>query len=118
MIDRRAVAAILVAGAVVLPRTVVRDSPVICPFRHLTGLPCPSCGLTRSWQAAAHLRLTDSIGYHPLGAATFIGAVAFALDGRYATPRLAERRDVQLSAGVLWLATWLWRLKREASGGR
>ena len=112
MIDRRAVAAILVAGAVILPRSVVRGSLVICPFRRLTGLPCPSCGLSRSWQAAAHLRLRDSLGYHPLGAATFLGAVAIALDGRDGTLRLAQRRDVQLSASAVWLATWLWRLRR------
>lgn len=112
MIDRRAVAAILVAGAVVVPRTFVRGSPVICPFRRLTGLPCPACGLSRSWQSAAHLRLRDSVGYHPFGAATFLGAVAIALDGRDRAPRLAERRDVQLAAGVLWMATWLWRLRR------
>jgi Protein of unknown function (DUF2752) len=115
VIDRRAVAAILVAGAVVLPRSVVRGSLVICPFRRVTGLPCPACGLSRSWQSAAHLRLRDSLDYHPLGAATFLGAVAFALDGQDAMPRLAERRDVQLSAGALWMAAWLWRLMRSTA---
>jgi len=115
VIDRRAVAAILVAGAVVLPRTVLRGSPVICPFRRVTGLPCPACGLSRSWQSAAHLRLRDSLDDHPLGAATFIGAVAMALDGRDGAPRLAERRGVQLSAAALWMATWLWRLRRSTA---
>jgi hypothetical protein len=110
VIDRRGVAALLVAGAVVLPRAVVRDSPVICPFRRVTGLPCPACGLTRSWQAAAHLRVTESIGYHPLGAATLVGAIAVALDSGKGKPHLAERRDVQFSAVALWMATWLWRL--------
>ena len=114
MIDRRAVAAILVAGAVVLPGALVRGSPVICPFRRVTGLPCPACGLTRSWQAAAHLRLRDSIGYHPLGAATFLGAVAIALDDRDGVQRLADRRGVQLSAAALWVASWLWRVTRSS----
>jgi Protein of unknown function (DUF2752) len=116
MIDRRAVAAVLVAGAVVLPRAVLRGSPVICPFRRLTGLPCPACGLTRSWQATAHLHLGDSLGYHPLGAVTFLGAIALALDGGDGTQRLARRREVQVSAGALWIATWLWRLRRSAAG--
>ena len=114
MIDRRGVAAILVAGAVVLPRTLLRGSPVICPFRRVTGLPCPACGLTRSWQAAAHLRLGDSLGDHPLGAATFLGAVAIALDAGDGTARLTRRREVQLSAGALWVTTWLWRLMRSS----
>jgi hypothetical protein len=112
VIDRRGVAALLVAGAVVLPRSVLRDSPVICPFRLVTGLPCPACGLTRSWQAAAHLRLIESLGYHPLGAATLVGAIVVALDGGDGTRRLAERRGLQLSAAALWMATWLWRLAR------
>ena len=112
MIDRRGVAAILVAGAVVLPGVVLRDSPVICPFRRVTGLPCPACGLTRSWQAAAHLRVTDSLGYHPLGAATFVGAIVVALDSGNGPPRLVERRDIQLAAVALWMAAWLWRLAR------
>lgn len=112
MIDRRGVAAILVAGAVVLPRSVLRGSLVICPFRRVTGLPCPACGLTRSWQAAAHLRLGDSLGDHPLGAATFLGAVAIALEAGDGTAPLARRPELQLSAGALWIATWLWRLMR------
>ncbi len=112
MIDRRGVAAILVAGAIALPGTVLRGSPVICPFRRITGLPCPACGLTRSWQAAAHLRVTESLADHPLGAATLLGAVAVALDGGDGTIRLMERRDLQLSAAALWMVTWLWRLAR------
>jgi hypothetical protein len=115
MIDRRGVAAILVAAAVVLPRAVLRGSPVICPFRRVTGLPCPSCGLSRSWQAAAHFRLGDSLGDHPLGAATFLGGVAIALDAGDGTGRLTRRRDVRLSAGALWIATWLWRLMRSTA---
>jgi Protein of unknown function (DUF2752) len=115
VIDRRGVAAILVAGAVVLPRTILRGSPIICPFRRVTGLPCPACGLTRSWQAAAHLRLGESLGYHPLGAATFLGAVAIALDAGGGTARVTRRREVQLSAGALWIATWLWRLMRSTA---
>ncbi len=115
MIDRRGVAAVLVAGAIVLPRTVLRDSPVICPFRRVIGLPCPACGLTRSWQAAAHLRIGDSLGYHPLGAATLLAGLAIALDGGDGTPRLVRRRDVQLSAGAIWMATWLWRLMRSTA---
>ena len=112
MIDRRGLAAILVAGAITLPGTILRGSPVICPFRRVTGLPCPACGLTRSWQAAAHLRVTESLADHPLGAATLLGAVAIALDGGDGTTRLTERRDVQLLAAALWMVTWGWRLAR------
>ena len=114
MIDRRAVAAILAAGAVVLPRTALSRAPVVCPFRRVTGLPCPACGLTRSWQAAAHLHLVASLGHHPLGAATLLGAIAIALDGTDPTPAVAERRSVRAAAIGVWIATWLWRVRRAA----
>jgi hypothetical protein len=116
VIDRRGVAAILVAGAFSLPRGVLRDAPTLCPFRRVTGLPCPTCGLTRSWQAAAHLRLRDSLAYHPLGAATFVAAVMVALAepsaGTGMAHALAQRREVRLSAAAVWLATWAWRVRR------
>jgi len=46
---------------------------------------------------------------------TSAAAVAIALDERDGVPRLAERRDVQMSAGALWIAAWLWRLKRSSA---
>src|SRR5215203_7251255 len=114
VIDRRAVAAILVAAAVALPRGAVRGWPVICPFRRVTGLPCPACGLTRSWQAAAEFRVGDSLGFHPLGAATLVGAVATALDEGDGRPLFAERRGLRVVAIGLWLGAWLWSLRRTA----
>jgi hypothetical protein len=121
VIDRRGAAAVLVGLAIALPGGLLRDEPAICPFRRATGLPCPACGLTRSWQAAAHLQPRDSFGYHPLGAVTFLAAAGIALAGRDGadTRRLADRRSVQLTAAAFWLATWLWRLRRPAeSPGR
>ncbi len=47
--------------------------PVICPFRRLTGLPCPGCGLTRSWVDLMHGRVADAM------AANAFGIVALAL---------------------------------------
>jgi hypothetical protein len=117
VIDRRAVAAILVAAAVALPRDAVGGSPVICPFRRVTGLPCPACGLTRSWQAAAQFQLADSLRYHPLGAATLVGAVAIALDESDGTPPFAERRGLRVAAIAVWLGAWLWRLGRTPTRG-
>ena len=112
MIDRYGVAALMVGAAIALPRAVLSDRLVLCPFRGLTGLPCPTCGFTRSWQAAGHLRLHDSVAYHPLGVASMVAAAGIALGGREGTARVVDRREVQLSAGAVWLAAWLWRLKR------
>lgn len=38
-----------------------------CPFRALTGIGCPLCGLTRSWHAILTGPWRDGLTYHPLG---------------------------------------------------
>jgi len=39
----------------------------ICFFRYLTGLPCPGCGLTRSFSCILHGDFARGYGYHPFG---------------------------------------------------
>jgi hypothetical protein len=39
----------------------------ICVFRHLTGLPCPGCGLTRSFSCILHGNFASGYDYHPFG---------------------------------------------------
>jgi hypothetical protein len=106
-----AVAAIAVAALV--PPTALESAPTLCLFRRVTGRPCPSCGLTRSWIAIAHGQSRTALAQHPFGPLTFLAAVAIALRG----PRVLERaelRDPRLVAalGTLWLGSWLRRLWR------
>jgi hypothetical protein len=41
--------------------------PILCPFRTLTGLPCPACGLTRAFVCLSHGRVEQSLHWHPIG---------------------------------------------------
>lgn len=61
------VVAVALLGAVVVPLHWIEVGPLLCPFRLLTGLPCPGCGMTRSVVALAHGDLHASLFYHPLG---------------------------------------------------
>jgi hypothetical protein len=45
---------------------VVAGLPWRCPFLALTGLPCPTCGLTRATRLALHGELGAATRMHPL----------------------------------------------------
>ncbi len=52
--------------------------PPICAFKNLTGIPCPGCGLTRSFVCLGHGHFADSVRYHPLGPILFLGFIGAA----------------------------------------
>jgi hypothetical protein len=66
----RLLALCLLAGSLLLPLLAFNwvtapNSLVLCPLRAVTGIPCPSCGLTR---ALAHLErghLAAALKFHP-----------------------------------------------------
>ena len=47
----------------------------ICPFRNLTNLPCPLCGLTRSALSFFQGDFHASLLWHPLGPLVGIGVI-------------------------------------------
>lgn len=74
-----AVAAVLLAALQFVP--VRADGSIggvgdICPFRHLTGLPCPLCGMTRSLLCFFQGDWHASLLWHPLGPLLGIGVVS------------------------------------------
>jgi len=105
---------------------------VLCPFRRLTGWPCPGCGLTRALNALAHGQWEMALSFHPLSPIVAAGglwlglsalAKAFfparaplrrwsALDGR----RLASPWVVGLALALI-LGLWAKRLIALALSG-
>ena len=70
------------------------EIPIVCGFRRLTGLPCPGCGLTRSFAFAAHLQIAAAFRAHLLGPVLFAfvaGQVPFRLWRLYAVAATGER---------------------------
>lgn len=67
---------IILTGSVVLPMPGsdgrIMHLPSICPFYHLTGLPCPGCGLTRSFVCISHGHLDEALRWHALGPFIFV----------------------------------------------
>jgi len=102
-----ALGALAVAAA--WPADRAEDGPVVCPFRLVTGLPCPFCGLTRSFVYTLHGRLDDAFAVHLFGPALVVLAAVWAVTWRgggvrWADPeRWARGRARPWFAGVLAL---------------
>ena len=95
------------------PRSLLAADLGVCPFRLVTGRPCPACGLTRSWSAATRLEVRESAAWHPLGIPLLLGALAVS-SGIFA-PRTLEApaaRRWAAAAGAVWLGTWAVRFAR------
>ena len=94
---------VLIALAVgcALPLSWLTSGPSFCPFKVLTGLPCPGCGLTRSSVAFLHGDPTTSLFYHPLGAPIVIAAVVVGLIDAWVWWR--SRRPGQPARPASWL---------------
>jgi len=52
---------------------------LVCPIRSLTGIPCPTCGMTRSLMAVARGEWGEAIGYHAFGPLLFLILLVAAL---------------------------------------
>ena len=72
--------------------------PLICPFRHLTGIPCVGCGGTRALLALARGEVQAAFFWNPLVALTAIGALAWLLYAAVVTLLSAPRLRVRLAA--------------------
>lgn len=45
--------------------TILTDAPW-CPLRHIIGIPCPTCGMTRSYRSLLRAKWEQAFLYHPL----------------------------------------------------
>lgn len=94
--------------------------PELCSLKATTGIPCPGCGLTRSWVSAVHGDLAGSAAHHPLGWLVLLYALAqgvrhaawLALPGRRSgVERIGARLDRGIVVlGALLFLAWIPRL--------
>ncbi|MCZ0914253.1 DUF2752 domain-containing protein [Gordonia amicalis] len=102
-----------VGAACVFTPAGIDAGPGICPFAMMTGLPCPGCGLTRSWVAFMHGDVGAAFRFNVFGPILLVltmVTVALAtatLVWRRKSP-LASWRDLVLGrAGAVLLGVWL-----------
>jgi len=105
---------LLVAGAFANP---LRPLPIdLCGFRMLTGLPCPTCGLTRALCRAIQGDFAGSLAVHPAGVIVLAIMVAWLgwslLEVRRGQPlwESGQRRAIRFAgvlASVVTIAFWV-----------
>jgi hypothetical protein len=91
-----------------------------CPFFKSTGIPCPSCGLTRSLISLSQGEITNSLQYHSFGLVlTAIATVTIPyvlteliLNKRFSNPLLKRfvNRSSQWLLGIFFLSYYFYRL--------
>jgi hypothetical protein len=101
---------------------VARHGPVVCPFRRLTGLPCPGCGATRATAAFLRGDLWSAVGFNVVWTAALVAFVVLALAPsparrvwlrrQAARWRSFSERQRLLATGVVFVAAWAWNLTR------
>ena len=83
-----------------------------CPLRTLTGVPCPTCFLTRATVAALTGDLSSSLQWHLFGPVVAGGLIlwsAVALRQRRLFP-LQPRSKALIGIGIALVAYWIVRL--------
>lgn len=95
--------------------------PTLCPFRLLTGLPCPGCGTTRAVGALLAGDLPEAWALNPVGLLLVaVGVGTFLIpESRPVLSRAYEaalargwRWQLVAAAAVLYASLWAWNLSR------
>jgi Protein of unknown function (DUF2752) len=113
-------ASVALAGVVVLALGQVSASlevPIpLCPLKHITGIPCPTCGGTRALRALGHGAFLAALRWNPLVTLTALALLPFLVYAALVTvlgwPRVrvlfapADQRWLRIAAWVAILANW------------
>ena len=105
---------VLAAVAALVPSLVIYPVPDVeqlylagyafggpCAFREQFAIPCPACGMTRSWIWAARGCLPTAFTYNAAGASLFLWLVG---SGVLGSLRLIRRRSDTLQVPFMWVA--------------
>ena len=106
-----------VAVGALLPRAAVTHAPTTCPIRRITGYPCPTCGMVRSWHSVARLEPAQAVRDHPFGPIALAAMTVEAWRPGTLEAIMRRTRDlpgaVQAVPPVAWFAWWASRLVAE-----
>jgi hypothetical protein len=104
-----------------------REGTTICLLKRLTGLPCMTCGMTRSFCTISRGQVGEALDYHPLGPVVYVVFAAAMLRSGWIAATGRKRMEwvgrvliwsipvLLLAALVVW-AMRLWMLFASGAG--
>lgn len=94
--------------------------PIGCPFKAITGYPCPGCGGTRALIALLHGHIWEAIMINPLSVLLILFAVAAPVwlfidcyRGTHTLKKLMRSRwpaPALIITALIILANWIWNI--------
>jgi len=101
------------------------DTGLTCRFHELTGLSCPTCGMSRSLYELVHLHIAQSFRMHLLGPVLYL--IAFVLFLKYTLEIFAGKKiifergnrffkKILVLLIIVWIVFWIVRMGMEYWG--
>lgn len=101
------------------------SSLLLCPIKHITGIPCPSCGSTRSLLMVLQGQVDEALMINPIGIGLAFGLILspFLLVSEFSTPAnqatLSDRIEaffrkklVYVPALIFIVLNWIWNIQK------
>ena len=107
---------VAIIGAL-LPRAAVTHLPATCPIRRITGYPCPTCGMVRSWHSLLRLDPVQAVRDHPFGPIALAAMSAEAWSPGILEREMQRARALPAVVRATPLAAWFgwWALRLVAA---
>lgn len=97
---------LLISGCTIF---LFKSTGIGCPIRHFSGIPCPTCGMTRSFLALFQGHLEESLYYHALTIPTVV-VLLIALHESFFPMLKGKMKWIEIALGVLIFIYYLYRL--------
>ena len=88
----------------------VAGTDTLCFFKNIYGIPCPGCGLYRSFICLFKGEIGTAFLYHPLFPLVLISGIVFALRDYSIFRILHLSRWFWLAAATIFIAVWIVRM--------
>lgn len=80
---------------------------ITCPIKFMTGISCPSCGMTRAYLSLLRLDFKSAYYYHPLFVLPALGLIIYIFRDKFSKKFL---RAIEVSFVLVFLIVYVFRM--------